>query len=144
MTPFFLFRTSPRPNLIGFRSDPSPRSSLGPGMALLAHKIAAFSIEHLTYLGIRAHACTPPSSGEGLTTDELQLDQYSTKDTWKVRDDMINWVCRQANRARFTIFIVRCNLKKSMLLLACEWNGDYKAPKKKVKLEATGSKKCGC
>lgn len=43
-------------------------------MALLAHKIAAFSIEHLTYLGIRAHACTPPSSGEGLTTDEVRLN----------------------------------------------------------------------
>jgi len=63
---------------------------------------------------------------------------------WKVKDDLLNWVRRQANRTGFTIVIHRFNLINPMLQSVCERSGDHKlSGKKKLKHEATGLRKCG-
>jgi hypothetical protein len=58
---------------------------------------------------------------------------------------LLNWVCRQANRAGFTIVIYRSNLINPMLHVVRERSGNHKVPKKnRSKHEITGSRKCGC
>jgi len=59
---------------------------------------------------------------------------------------MLNWVRRQVAKVGFTISIDRSNLINPMLTLHCERSGQYKLPKreKKLKLEDTSSRKCGC
>jgi len=55
---------------------------------------------------------------------------FSSEVKWNDRDDLLNWIRHQANRMRFTIVILRSNLKNQMLQLLCERSGDQKAPKK--------------
>jgi len=71
---------------------------------------------------------------------------FSTKDRWKVQDDMIIWVCRQETKAEFTIAIEISNLQKPMLMFLCERNVEYNATKRKTKskLEDTNLRKCEC
>ncbi|KEH33375.1 hypothetical protein MTR_3g437000 [Medicago truncatula] len=70
---------------------------------------------------------------------------FSTRDTWKDKDELLCWVRRQANRVGFTVIIRRsCEGRNAMLELVCERSGEHKLPKTKVKHEATGSRKCGC
>jgi len=72
---------------------------------------------------------------------------------------MINLVRQQVNRVDLIaaraqclliinfcniIAIIRSNLKRPRLQLACERSGYYEAPKKEVKHEAMDSRKCGC
>jgi len=54
---------------------------------------------------------------------------------------MTNWVRRQPTKEGFTMIINKSNFKKSMLLLACKMSGEYKTPKKKLKIEGTRSRK---
>ena len=56
---------------------------------------------------------------------------FSTEDRWKVRDDMINWMCWQAIKGGFTLSIKKSNLIKPGVVLACERSDEYKTPKKK-------------
>jgi len=70
---------------------------------------------------------------------------FSSRETWKDKDELLDWVRRQANRAGFTVVIKRsCAIRNPMLELVCEGNGEHKVPKKKLKHEATRSRKCGC
>ena len=70
---------------------------------------------------------------------------FSTRDTWKDKDELLGWVHRQANRAGFTVIIGRsCEGRNAMLELVCERSSEHKLPKRKVKHDATGSRKCGC
>ena len=70
---------------------------------------------------------------------------FSTRDTWKDKDELLGCVRRQANRAGFTVIIRRsCEGRNAMLELVCERSGEHKVPKIKVKHEATRSIKCGC
>jgi len=70
---------------------------------------------------------------------------FPTRDTWKDKDELLGWVRRQANRAGFTVIIIRsCEGRNAMLELVCERSGEHKVSKTKVKHEATGSRKCGC
>jgi len=58
---------------------------------------------------------------------------------------MIKWDLQQEIKVGF-IIIEKSNYQKSMLLLACERSGGYKAPKKKkkLKLEDTSPRECEC
>ena len=49
-------------------------------------------------------------------------------------------------KAGFTISIDKSNLKNLIFMLYCERSGEYKPSKtkKKLKLEGTDSRKCGC
>jgi len=70
---------------------------------------------------------------------------FSTRDTWKDKDKLLYWVRRQANRDGFTVIIRRsCEGRNAMLELVCERSDEHKVPKRKVKHEATRSRKCGC
>lgn len=70
---------------------------------------------------------------------------FLSRDTWKDKDELLGWVRRQANRAGFKVIIKRSyELRNPMLELDCERSGEHKVPKRKVKHEATGSRKCGC
>lgn len=54
---------------------------------------------------------------------------FSTEDTLKGRDVMINWIRRQATKAGVTLIIYKSNFKKPMLLLTYEKSGEYKVPR---------------
>jgi len=46
---------------------------------------------------------------------------FSTRDTWKDKDELLGWVRRQVNRAEFTIIIRRsCEGRNAMLELVYE------------------------
>ena len=70
------------------------------------------------------------------------------KNTYEDREEMINWARRQAIMAGFTLIIGKSNSgsrrRKPKHVLSCERSGEYKEIKKKLKLEDTGSRKCGC
>jgi len=69
---------------------------------------------------------------------------FSSRDTWKDKDKLLCWICRQANRARFTVIIKRsCAIKNQMLELVCERSGEHKVPKKKLKHEARDQENVG-
>jgi len=69
---------------------------------------------------------------------------FSTRDTWKDKDELLGWVRRQANKAGFTVIIRRsCEGRNAMLELVCERSSEHKVPNRKVKHEVTGSRKCG-
>jgi hypothetical protein len=55
---------------------------------------------------------------------------------------LVGYVDKQI--AKFTVVIQRSSIKNPMLELVCERSDDHKVPKKKLKYEATGSRKCGC
>ncbi|AES68811.1 FAR1 DNA-binding domain protein [Medicago truncatula] len=70
---------------------------------------------------------------------------FSSRETWKDKDELIGWVRRQANKAGFTITIKRsCAVSNHILELVCESSGEQKVSKKKVKHEATRSRKYEC
>ena len=74
-----------------------------------------------------------------------RLDFFSDYIKRKDKDDLLNWVRPQANKAGFTIVTQRSSLINPMLRLVCERSGAHKVPeKKKPKHESTGSRKCGC
>jgi len=80
-----------------------------------------------------------------VTTKWAQLFFFSTRETWKDKDELLGWVRRQANRVVFTVVIKRsCAIRNRMLELVCERTGEHKVPKKKLKHVATGSRKCEC
>lgn len=56
------------------------------------------------------------------------------------------WITSTSAKTGFTISIYKCNLKNAMLTLHCERSAEYKPPKmvKKLELEDTSSRKCGC
>ncbi|AES95970.2 FAR1 DNA-binding domain protein [Medicago truncatula] len=62
----------------------------------------------------------------------------------KNRDELLEWVRRQANKAGFTIVTQRSSLINPMFRLVCERSGTHKVPEKKPKHARTGSRKCGC
>jgi len=69
---------------------------------------------------------------------------FSTRDAWKDKDELLGWVRREANRTGFTVIIkISCEGRNAMLELVCERSDDHKVLKRKVKHEATGSRKCG-
>ena len=74
-----------------------------------------------------------------------EVDTTHFFSTWKDRDELLSWVRQQANRAGFTVIIRRsCEGRNAMLELVCERSGEHKVPNRKVKHEATRSRKCGC
>jgi hypothetical protein len=80
-----------------------------------------------------------------LDVNEVDTTQFfSSEVTWKDRDDLLNWVCRQANREGFIVVIHISNFNNPMLQLLFERSGDHKTSRKRMKYEATGSRKCGC
>jgi len=70
---------------------------------------------------------------------------FSSRETWKDKDELLDWIHRQANKVGFAVNIKRsCAIRNPMLELVCERSGEHKVPKKKLKHEATISRKCGC
>ena len=57
---------------------------------------------------------------------------FSSRETWKGKDELLGWVRQQANRAGFTVITKRsCAIRNPMLELVCERSGGHKVPKKK-------------
>ncbi|AET01027.1 hypothetical protein MTR_5g098640 [Medicago truncatula] len=53
--------------------------------------------------------------------NEVDMARFFSNDVkWKDRDDLLNWVHRQENKARFTIVIQRSSLINPMVQLVCE------------------------
>jgi len=92
---------------------------------------------------LKLHYMLTPVSFHLMPTKLTRLI-FSEDVKWKDRDDLLNWVRHQANRAGFAIVIQRSSLINPMLQLVCERSGDHKVPKKRSKHETTGSRKCGC
>ena len=84
------------------------------------------------------------SGGVPLHANEVDTALFFEEIKWKDRDELLNLVRRQANRAGFRIVIRGSNLINSMLQLVCERGGGHKVSKKRLKHETTGSRKCGC
>nr|ABN08441.1 hypothetical protein MtrDRAFT_AC157375g10v1 [Medicago truncatula] len=59
----------------------------------------------------------------------------------KDRDELLEWVRRQANKAGFTIVTQRSSLVNPMFRLVCERSGAQKVPEKKTKACENGLKK---
>jgi len=80
------------------------------------------------------------SSVVPLDANEVDTAQFFSKKL----NDLLNWLCRQANRAGFTIIIRRSNLINPMLQFVRERSGDHKVPEKKLKHVAIDSRIYGC
>lgn len=66
-----------------------------------------------------------------LDANELtRLIFFSEDIKWKDRDDLLNWVRYQENRAGFKIVIHRSNFINPMLQPVCERSGNHKMPEK--------------
>lgn len=66
-----------------------------------------------------------------LQAHEVDTARFFSDDVkWKDREELLEWVRRQANKAGFTIFIQRSSLIHPMLGLVCERSGAHKVPKK--------------
>lgn len=59
----------------------------------------------------------------------------------KNRDELLEWVRRQANKAGFTIVTQRSSLINPMFRLVCERSGAHKVPEKKTEACENGLKK---
>jgi len=69
-----------------------------------------------------------------LHANEVDTARFFSDDIkWKDRDDLLNWVRRQANKAEFTIVTQRSSLINPMVRLVCEKSGAHKVPEKKTK-----------
>ena len=67
-----------------------------------------------------------------LHANEVDTTKFFSDDVkWKDRDDLLNWVGRQTNKAGFTIVIQRSSLVNPMVRLVCERSGAHKVPEKK-------------
>ena len=79
-----------------------------------------------------------------LDSNKVNTTHFSSSEEvkWKDKDDLLNWVRRQTNRAGFNIVIHRSNLINHMLQLVYERSGDNKVFGKKSKHETTSSRKC--
>jgi len=95
---------------------------------------------------VKVEASSVNSNVWKLRDNEVEITHFfSTRVTWKDKDELLSWVHRQANRAGFTVVIKRsCEGRNAMLELVYEQSGEHKVPKRKVKHEATRSRKCGC
>ncbi|GAU47202.1 hypothetical protein TSUD_89110 [Trifolium subterraneum] len=65
------------------------------------------------------------------------------------KDDLIKWAKMVAQKLKFTIIVRRSGndedkSRKPFFVLECERSGKYVPPKKKLKAESTGTRKCGC
>ena len=60
---------------------------------------------------------------------------------WKDREELLEWPCRQANKAGFTIVTQRSSLINPMLRLVCERSVAHKVPEKKTEAYINGLKK---
>ncbi|GAU43120.1 hypothetical protein TSUD_373150 [Trifolium subterraneum] len=65
------------------------------------------------------------------------------------KDDLITWAKKVAQKLKFTIIVRRSDnggdkSRKPFFVLECERSGKYVPPKKKLKAESTGTRKCGC
>ncbi|GAU15779.1 hypothetical protein TSUD_235950 [Trifolium subterraneum] len=65
------------------------------------------------------------------------------------KDDLITWAKKVAQKLKFTIIVRRSDnggdkSRKPFFLLECERSGKYVPPKKKLKADSTGTRKCGC
>jgi len=71
---------------------------------------------------------------------------FITNERWKDREELLDWIRRQAARAGFTISIDKSSTITPYMMMQCGRSGEYKPPKtrKKPKLEGTGSRKCDC
>uniref|UniRef100_A0A494G8Q3 Uncharacterized protein n=1 Tax=Solanum lycopersicum TaxID=4081 RepID=A0A494G8Q3_SOLLC len=81
-----------------------------------------------------------PLQAHEVDTARFFSDDVKSKD----RDELLEWVRRQANKAGFTIVTQRSSLINPMFRLVCERSGTHKVPKKNPKHARTGSRKCGC
>jgi len=76
--------------------------------------------------------------------DEVDTTRFfSSEVKSKDRDNLLNWVHRQANMVGFTIVIRISNLKNPMLQLLCERSGDHKALKKYSSLKQHAQENVG-
>ncbi len=65
------------------------------------------------------------------------------------KDDLITWAKKVAQKLKFTIIVRRSDnggdkSRKPFFVLECERSGKYVPPKKKLKADSTGTRKCGC
>lgn len=68
-----------------------------------------------------------------LDVNEVEMTLFFSEEVkLKDRDDFLNWVRRQSNRAGFTIVIHRSNLINPMFRLVCKRSGDHKVSNKKI------------
>jgi hypothetical protein len=66
-----------------------------------------------------------------LQAHEVDTARFFSDDVkWKDREEMLEWVHRQANKVGFTIITQRSSLIHPMLRLVCERSGAHKVPKK--------------
>jgi hypothetical protein len=66
-----------------------------------------------------------------LDANEVDTAHFFSEDVkWKDRDDLLNWVRHQENRAGFRIVIHRSNLINPMLQLVCERGDTHKMTEK--------------
>jgi hypothetical protein len=95
---------------------------------------------------VKVEASSVNSRVSKLRDSEVDITHFfSSRETWKDKDELLGWVRRQINIAGFTVIVKRsCAIRNPMLELVCERSGEHKVPKKKLKLEATRSRKCGC
>jgi hypothetical protein len=67
---------------------------------------------------------------------------------YTVRDDLIEWCKREAEKAGFTMVIEKSDngshKRKRFFILGCERGGEYKEPKRKLKKDDTATRKCKC
>ncbi|GAU33347.1 hypothetical protein TSUD_166120 [Trifolium subterraneum] len=64
-------------------------------------------------------------------------------------DALIKWAKNVAQKLKFTIIVRRSDnggdkSRKPFFVLECERSGKYVPPKKKLKVDSTGTRKCGC
>ncbi|KEH36024.1 hypothetical protein MTR_3g110070 [Medicago truncatula] len=67
-----------------------------------------------------------PLQAHEVDTARFFLDDVKSKD----RDELLEWVRRQANKAGFTIVTQRSSLINPMFRLVCERSGTHNVPKK--------------
>jgi len=80
-----------------------------------------------------------------LHAHEFDMARFFSDDVkWKDREDLLEWACRQENKAGFTIVTQRSSLINPMLRLVCERSGSHKVLEKKPNHASTGSRKFGC
>lgn len=99
---------------------------------------------------INCHPPAPPVSNPPVPP-VVEIDtssSFATEKVFATREELIEWARNVAKGLKFSIVIEHSdnggNNRKKKLVLGCERGGVYKPSKKKLKFEATGTRKCQC
>ncbi|KEH16076.1 hypothetical protein MTR_0341s0040 [Medicago truncatula] len=95
---------------------------------------ASVNVEASKYL---ARSGVLPLQAHEVDTARFFSDDVKSKD----RDELLEWVRRQANKAGFTIVTQRSSLINPMFRLVCERSGTHNVPEKKTEACENGLKK---